>query len=114
MRFMQWVSQTRPTRDQFQFASRVLIGVLGHAAVHETRKDFTATKWVRTPSPSGFKQYPQVLKQVWFSGSHSDVGGGYPDHDLSDITLIWMVVSVFFLFIAIVIAFVISYLQSTP
>ncbi|KAA1102158.1 hypothetical protein PGT21_036421 [Puccinia graminis f. sp. tritici] len=60
-------------------------------AVHETRKDFTATKWVRTPSPSGFKEYPQVLKQVWFSGSHSDVGGGYPDHDLSDITLIWMV-----------------------
>ncbi|WAR55280.1 hypothetical protein PtB15_6B19 [Puccinia triticina] len=60
-------------------------------AVHETRKDFTPTKWVRTPSTSGFKQYPQVLKQVWFPGSHSDVGGGYADHDLSDITLIWMV-----------------------
>ncbi|KAH9473234.1 hypothetical protein Pst134EA_000307 [Puccinia striiformis f. sp. tritici] len=60
-------------------------------AVHETRKDFTATKWVKPPTPSGLKEYPQVLKQVWFAGSHSDVGGGLADHDLSDISLIWMV-----------------------
>ncbi|KAH9465067.1 hypothetical protein Pst134EB_004555 [Puccinia striiformis f. sp. tritici] len=60
-------------------------------AVHETRKDFTPTKWVKTHTPSGLKKYPQVLKQVWFPGSHSDVGGGYAHHDLSDISLIWMV-----------------------
>ena len=29
-------------------------------------------------------------EQVWFSGVHSDVGGGYPEHDLRDITLLWM------------------------
>ncbi|KAI9611690.1 hypothetical protein H4Q26_008645 [Puccinia striiformis f. sp. tritici PST-130] len=35
-------------------------------AVHETRKDFTPTKWVKTHTPIGLKKYPQVLKQVWF------------------------------------------------
>ena len=30
------------------------------------------------------------LKQVWFSGVHSDVGGGYPDESLSYISLLWM------------------------
>ncbi|RMZ86252.1 hypothetical protein DV737_g68, partial [Chaetothyriales sp. CBS 132003] len=30
------------------------------------------------------------LKQVWFPGVHSNVGGGYDDEALSDITLAWM------------------------
>lgn len=34
------------------------------------------------------------ILQMWFSGSHSDVGGGFQDHDLSDLALIWMIVSV--------------------
>ncbi|KAI5997682.1 hypothetical protein F5J12DRAFT_851196 [Pisolithus orientalis] len=29
--------------------------------------------------------------QVWFPGSHCDVGGGYEKHDLSDFALFWMV-----------------------
>ncbi|KAE8148751.1 hypothetical protein BDV25DRAFT_168257 [Aspergillus avenaceus] len=33
----------------------------------------------------------QELLQVWFSGYHSDVGGGASDPGLSDITLAWMV-----------------------
>ncbi|KAJ3516259.1 hypothetical protein NLJ89_g1238 [Agrocybe chaxingu] len=28
--------------------------------------------------------------QVWFAGSHTDIGGGYKKHDLSDLSLIWM------------------------
>ena len=32
----------------------------------------------------------QTLKQVWFAGVHSNVGGGYGEHGLSDITLAWM------------------------
>ena len=28
--------------------------------------------------------------QVWFPGAHSDIGGGYHETDLSDITLYWM------------------------
>lgn len=30
------------------------------------------------------------LKQVWFAGVHSDVGGGYPDESLSYVPLLWM------------------------
>ena len=31
------------------------------------------------------------LKQVWFPGVHSNVGGGYPDQELANISLAWMV-----------------------
>ncbi len=31
------------------------------------------------------------VKQVWFSGVHTDVGGGYPDSGLAHIPLLWMV-----------------------
>ncbi|HET6561839.1 MAG TPA: DUF2235 domain-containing protein [Marmoricola sp.] len=31
------------------------------------------------------------VKQVWFEGAHSDVGGGYPECGLSDSALLWMV-----------------------
>ncbi|KAL8793857.1 MAG: hypothetical protein Q9195_003583 [Heterodermia aff. obscurata] len=31
------------------------------------------------------------LKQVWFPGVHSNVGGGYPDQEIANITLAWMV-----------------------
>ena len=30
------------------------------------------------------------LKQVWFMGMHTDVGGGYEEKELSDIVLEWM------------------------
>jgi uncharacterized protein (DUF2235 family) len=33
----------------------------------------------------------QSMKQVWFCGMHTDVGGGYKEHELSDIALTWMV-----------------------
>ncbi len=31
------------------------------------------------------------IKQVWFAGMHSDVGGGYPDDSLSYVSLQWMI-----------------------
>jgi len=33
----------------------------------------------------------QKIRQVWFSGAHTDVGGGFAEAGLSDITLEWMV-----------------------
>lgn len=36
------------------------------------------------------KVAPQRLQQVWFTGMHSDVGGGYPDESLSYVSLLWM------------------------
>ena len=32
----------------------------------------------------------QHIEQVWFAGSHADIGGGWPESELSDIALLWM------------------------
>ena len=34
---------------------------------------------------------PKRIEQVWFPGVHSDVGGGYPSHDLALVSLDWMI-----------------------
>ncbi|KAL9612305.1 MAG: hypothetical protein Q9167_003084 [Letrouitia subvulpina] len=31
------------------------------------------------------------LRQVWFPGVHSNIGGGYPDQEIANITLAWMI-----------------------
>lgn len=33
---------------------------------------------------------PNRIRQVWFAGVHSDVGGGYPDQGLSHVSLDWV------------------------
>jgi len=58
-------------------------------AIDERRAQFPPTLWTGQPAAG------QVLEQVWFTGAHSDVGGGEPDDSpgktaLSDITLGWM------------------------
>ncbi len=53
-------------------------------AIDEKRREFPATLWTSAPGPG------QILSQVWFAGVHSDVGGSYPETDLSNITLSWM------------------------
>ena len=58
-------------------------------AIDERRAQFPPTLWTSQPAAG------QVLEQVWFTGAHSDVGGGEPDDSpgktaLSDITLGWM------------------------
>ncbi len=30
------------------------------------------------------------MQQIWFTGMHADVGGGYPDESLSYVSLLWM------------------------
>lgn len=66
-------------------------------AIHESREDFVPTKWIQTDDTylEEHAQQKQVLKQVWFAGAHSDVGGGTLQHDLADISLVWMVVRLF-------------------
>ncbi|MGE2832976.1 DUF2235 domain-containing protein [Mycobacterium sp. SMC-4] len=56
-------------------------------AIDEQRGPFEPTLWTRQPEARA----QQVLEQVWFSGVHCDVGGGNPEHGLSDIPLLWMV-----------------------
>lgn len=62
-------------------------------AIDETRKDFMRVPW---GSPKDWPSRPggmDWLRQVWFAGNHSDVGGSYPEDEsrLSDIALKWMV-----------------------
>ncbi|KAE8183223.1 hypothetical protein CF328_g8253, partial [Tilletia controversa] len=57
-------------------------------ALSEDRKDFRPTLWTVKADE---QQAHQVVKQYWFKGSHPDVGGGFYEHGLSDITLAWMV-----------------------
>ncbi|MGA5535425.1 DUF2235 domain-containing protein [Mycolicibacterium nivoides] len=55
-------------------------------AIDERRGPFVPTIW----SKSDMAPPTQRLEQVWFTGSHSDVGGGNRHHGLSDIALCWM------------------------
>lgn len=54
-------------------------------AVDEQRRCFVPTLWDETALGTD-----QAVSQVWFAGVHADVGGGYADRDLADITLDWM------------------------
>ena len=53
-------------------------------AIDEHRQDYLATLWNPDTAPQ------QKLEQRWFVGAHCDVGGGYKDRRLSDLTLSWM------------------------
>ena len=52
-------------------------------AIDENRVDFEPTLWSDKPGLD--------LQQVWFSGVHSDVGGGYKERGLSDCAAQWMI-----------------------
>ncbi|MDQ4146150.1 MAG: DUF2235 domain-containing protein [Pseudomonadota bacterium] len=54
-------------------------------AIDEKRPQFTPTLWEQQPDAQS-----QHMEQVWFAGVHTNVGGGYQDTGLSDITFLWM------------------------
>jgi uncharacterized protein (DUF2235 family) len=57
-------------------------------SVDERRLQFEPTLWT---NPDGSERVNDALmEQVWFSGAHGDLGGGYSPSDLSDIPLAWM------------------------
>lgn len=70
------------------------VGNARHAlAIDENRKSFPRVKWAMpAEAKKNEGRNPPWLKQVWFAGCHSDVGGSYPEPEsrLSDITLRWM------------------------
>ncbi|HYE33982.1 DUF2235 domain-containing protein [Methylocaldum sp.] len=53
-------------------------------AIDEHRIDYDACLWTPDVKPE------QNLEQRWFVGAHSDIGGGYRDRRLSDVTLRWI------------------------
>jgi uncharacterized protein (DUF2235 family) len=57
-------------------------------AIDEPRGPFSPTLWTL---PKGRALKPgQTIEQVWFPGSHADVGGGLEASGLSDGALVWM------------------------
>ena len=78
--------------DQFGFLDTTLSDCVDHAyhavSIDERRSEFPATLWTdkdNKPLPNSAR-----VEQVWFPGVHCDVGGSYPDSQLADITLSWM------------------------
>ena len=63
-------------------------------AIDEDRRDFPRVKWGSEAAYFETRERTPVwLKQTWFAGCHSDIGGSYPESEsrLSDIALDWMV-----------------------
>ena len=63
-------------------------------SIDESRRDFPRVPWGQ---PGVFPERepgePEQLRQFWFAGNHSDIGGSYAEDEsrLSDIALAWMV-----------------------
>jgi uncharacterized protein (DUF2235 family) len=86
--------------DAFAFHETQLGAHVRHAfqalAMDEQRGNFQGAIWVPGGSSERSRENQQaggpqqVLRQMWFPGVHSDVGGGYEKHGLSDTALIWM------------------------
>ncbi|KAG6868604.1 hypothetical protein C0993_000630 [Termitomyces sp. T159_Od127] len=90
------VSRSNEVRTMFGFPDKVLGPHIENAyqalALDETRADFDCAKFEQT---SEGRQRGQSLKQVLSSLGQAylddeQIGGGYDDHDLSDLTLTWM------------------------
>ena len=71
------------------------VGYAKHAiSIDENRKDFARVPWGRKDAK--LKAHDALnnlwFEQVWFSGVHADIGGGYPENKsrLSDSALQWM------------------------
>jgi len=74
--------------NRHQFHDVELSRSIEHAyhaiAIDEKRRPFKPTLWTTKQAAN------QTVEQVWFAGVHSNIGGGYKDSGLSDITFKWM------------------------
>jgi uncharacterized protein (DUF2235 family) len=74
----------------YKFPNQVLSGDVRRArqalAVDDERQTFHPLLW----DEQG-KTDTDRIKQVWFTGMHSNVGGGYPEDNLAYVTLAWMI-----------------------
>jgi uncharacterized protein (DUF2235 family) len=75
--------------DEFyKFHDTRVSKIIKHAyhalAIDEHRQNFQPTMWDTDVATD------QVLEQVWFSGAHANIGGGYNNDCLAAITLRWM------------------------
>ncbi|RAL59466.1 hypothetical protein DID88_006582 [Monilinia fructigena] len=75
---------------EYKFHDTNLSGYIRHAfqalALDEHRRPFSPAVW----EIRDFDDDPTDLRQVWFPGCHANVGGGYDDQEIANITLAWM------------------------
>ena len=64
--------------------SKIVDNAYHAVAIDEHREIFDVCLWNPDAEPE------QTLEQRWFIGAHCDVGGGYPERELSDVPLRWM------------------------
>ncbi|KAL8826278.1 MAG: hypothetical protein Q9170_007466 [Blastenia crenularia] len=80
--------QRRDTKE-FLFYDTSLDNCIENAyqalALDENRTAFSPAVWEKPPNNT------TNLRQVWFPGTHSNIGGGYPDQGMANITLAWMI-----------------------
>jgi hypothetical protein len=83
--------ETGWTGEKFEFYNTKLSGKVKYGfhalSLDETGKAFLPTLWDSDADSPGGKN----ATQVWFSGTHSGVGGGNQDSGLADISLAWMI-----------------------
>jgi uncharacterized protein (DUF2235 family) len=77
--------------ELYQFHDLTLSSTVDFAyhalAIDEQRKPFLPTLWEQQESAA---KAGQVMRQMWFAGVHSNVGGGYAQCGLSDQTFSWI------------------------
>jgi uncharacterized protein (DUF2235 family) len=84
--WLKWLGRRRYGFHNVELGSNVRYACRA-LEIDEHRKPFEATIWKK---PSDPPKHRQVVEQVWFAGTHANIGGGYPDQGLSDIALQWM------------------------
>lgn len=74
---------------EYKFYDTSLSGIIKHAfqalALDEHRAPFSPAVWER----KHMEKTTIDLRQVWLPGAHSNVGGGYPDQEIANISLAW-------------------------
>jgi uncharacterized protein (DUF2235 family) len=83
-----------PTTPMDRDAHKDLLRVCHAVAIDDERNTFHPMLYNETKLPENEKSTniaEERVTQVWFAGMHSNVGGGYPDDDLSYVPLDWMI-----------------------
>ncbi len=77
--------------ELYQFHDVTLSSIVDFAyhalAIDEHRRPFAPSVWEQQESAA---KAGQVMRQMWFAGAHSNVGGGYAECGLSDSAFLWI------------------------
>ena len=81
-----WHKFIYPIRFPDQQLSGMVLKACHAVSIDDERHSFHPVLWDESKECN-----PNRIEQVWFSGVHSDVGGGYPHNALSLVSLDWMI-----------------------